>query len=1228
MRFTSFRNTVPANTRLHRLELAVAALFALAVLPGPARPQGSAGRILGVVTDQSGGFVANARITITDVARGVSENLTTDSDGAYVAVNLLPGIYTIRAEYKGFKAFERKNVLLEVGKDVRVDAVLQPGAASETIIITEQAPMVDTTSTTLGGTISNEIINDLPLNGRNYQNLISLRPGTSIYPGGGPWTQTTNGIRPEDTSYIVDGVTNDESFMGLSVTNAAAVLGDAATLLPIDAIQEFNTQVNPKAEFGWKPGAITSVGLKSGANEIHGSAYAFGRSDGFDARNYFDPVGTTKTPVELEQYGGSFGGRLIPDRLFYFGAFEGQMYTVGNALFGNVPTSASITAGTGQGCVVLTAGNCNNSILDATNDLKAQAAALGNTFTANPLSTYLLGFYTPNASQGKSVALTFPNTNSSKNALGKVDYHISDHNALSGSYFFGNDTIVGMDSNELLAQFRTKVHSRAQAISSHWAWTPSSTWANELRGGFTHYVLQIIPDDTTFKYTINTGVSNPLLSGIPNIRISGFTELGAFHNFPKIVGPDKVYDFIDQVSNLHGKHSFKFGGEIRRDLVHQATYRGGRGRISFSSLEDFLAADVLGLNPGSATTPLYTPGNTGFLAGDPTRNISQWLYAGYAQDDWRITKRITLNLGLRYEFQGVPTEANNLFGNWEPSVGFEQVGKNIGSLYNPDHRNFSPRVGVAWDVSGKGTTVVRAGGSIVYDLLSMSTFMSQQNLQSAVALFGAGVVPTGAAIQDAACPAPAGCAGIGNITAAGVIIPGSGPGAITWKDQSTQIYPSNVTGLLVCSPGNPCNTFSMNRNFRTPYVENWTVGVQHAFSNKLSLESTYVGNQGVKLPGIVDLNQPPVGAGWSAADVAACIAATYVGCGPNFTNPNEEINARPYVANGRFPYIGLINYLSNFYGSTYHGLQNTLTARNFHGLDFVAGYTYSHALDDLSSNWVAFLPLDSTHPSFEHASGDEDIRHRFTFSITYTLPEYKTRSQLLEGWQVNTIIALQSGQPYNINDQSNDFSGTGELADRWDLFGNAADFRSGGQDSLTLCVNGASGGCTYVSAPSGNAILLSDQQTAADWAGCMAHATGGIFTSLNIAINNGTGGCYVSRNGKSFMLPAAIGTFGTMGRNVFRDTGFHNVDLSVSKNFKFGERMKAQFRIETFNIFNHPNFANPNGATSGYGQAAFADPSVVGTFGCGCATPDEAAFNPVLGSGSNRAIQLGLKFIF
>jgi Carboxypeptidase regulatory-like domain len=1152
----------------------------LAVLLGcsPLFGQGNTGRILGAVTDQTGANIAGATVSITDVQRGVTQKLVTDTDGAYVAINLLPGTYTVKAEYKGFKTFERKNILLEVGKDVRVDITLQTGSTTETITVTEEVPMVDTTSTTLGGTINNTSINDLPLNGRNYQNLLTLRPGTMIYPGGGPWTQSTNGLRSDTSSFIVDGLSNDESFTGISVTNASLVAGDSGTILPIDAIQEFNTQVNPKAEFGWKPGAVTSVGLKSGTNEIHGTAYAFGRSDAFDARNYFNPVGSPKQSAQLEQFGGSAGGPIIRDKLFYFGAFEGQRYSVGNAFTESVPTTVSVPGGGGTltgGCVKLTTGDCTNSIVDATNDLVAQNPS----FVVNPLSAYLLQFYGPNSNStepANAVPRGFPNENTSNNIIGKVDYHLSDHNALSGSYFFGNGSLLAMDAPETLPEFRTDIHSRAQAAAGHWAWTPSSTWANELRVGYTRFNLGIIPANVGIKYNINTGVTNPVLGGIPNIRISGFTEMGGFHNFPKIIGPDNVYDFIDQVSYLRGKHAFKFGGELRDDKVHQGTFRGGRGRIQFSSLESFLSG---------------APKNVNILLGDPTRNLTQWLFAGFLQDDWRITPRITLNLGIRYEYDGVPSDANNLLGNWEPNVGFEQVGKNISSIYKGDHTNFSPRFGIAWDITGKGTTVIRAGGSLIYDLLDMQAFLSQQDTNNTITL-GLGTIPTGATIQVNGVNTP----GIGNIQVSGITLPGS---QLNWVDGKTQVYPASIfggsAGLLQCGDGigadaGPCDIFAMNRNYKTPYVSTWTIGIQHAFSNRIALDLAYVGNHGTKLPGIQDLNQAALGSGWTAADIAAGVANQ---------DGNEQSN-RPFSK--QFPYLEFINYLTNLYKSNYNGLQAAVTARNYHGLDFVLGYTYSHALDNMSFNWNQFLPLNSSNPAGEYASSDFDIRHRFTLSLTYTVPGIKTWGQALEGWQINSIVTLQSGQPWQAFDSVNDISGTGDLADRWNFFGKPSDFKSQGPNALPFFPAATNAACAA------KALALDG-------------GTSGLNTTAL-----GLFGCYV--NGSSMLLPPALGTFGNLGRNVFRDTGFHNMDLSITKNWKFKERLTAQFRAEMFNVLNHPNFANPYGGISGYGIGATADPSAPGLFGCGCATPDGAAVNPLLGSGSNRAIQLGLKFIF
>src|ERR1700680_3008528 len=295
---------------------ALGLIMGLLLVCVPLFSQGNQGRITGTITDQSGGVIAGATVSVKDVERGVSRTLTTGDSGEYNAPNLLPGTYAVRAEAKGFKVVERQNILLEVGKEIRVDLPLQPGEVSQTITITEAAPMVETTNATLGGTLSNETINDLPLNGRNYINLLTLRPGMNVYAGGGSFTRSANGTRAEDIGYLMDGLRNDDPLTGSSVLNAAIPAGDSSTSLPIDAIQEFNTEQNPKAEFGWKPGAIVNSGVKSGTNAIHGTAFMFARTTAFDARNFFNAAPIPKAPIDLKQYGGSLGGAIKKDKLF------------------------------------------------------------------------------------------------------------------------------------------------------------------------------------------------------------------------------------------------------------------------------------------------------------------------------------------------------------------------------------------------------------------------------------------------------------------------------------------------------------------------------------------------------------------------------------------------------------------------------------------------------------------------------------------------------------------------------------------------------------------------------------------------------------------------------------------------------------------------------------------------------------------------------------------------
>src|SRR5450631_4095621 len=255
---------------------------------------GDVGSIVGAISDKSGGALAGATVTVLDTQRGVTRTLATSDSGQYSAPNLTPGTYTVKAEFKGFQSFERQNILIEVGTQVRVDLSLSPGEQSQTITVTEEIPQVQTTNAVLGGALSNELISDLPLNGRNFNRLLDLQPGLYVQPGSGKWSQSSNGMRAEHNVYILNGIDTVEGFSSQSVLNSSPVFGDATSILPVDAIQEFNTEQNPTAEYGWKPGAIVNVGLKSGTNTIHGTANAFGRDSVLDARNSFIPAGGAK----------------------------------------------------------------------------------------------------------------------------------------------------------------------------------------------------------------------------------------------------------------------------------------------------------------------------------------------------------------------------------------------------------------------------------------------------------------------------------------------------------------------------------------------------------------------------------------------------------------------------------------------------------------------------------------------------------------------------------------------------------------------------------------------------------------------------------------------------------------------------------------------------------------------------------------------------------------------
>src|SRR5579863_844527 len=902
----SFRTNISLCVRF--LAAGVCALL----LSAPFFSQGSSGRISGSVTDQSGGVIVGATAYVTDVQRGVTRTLTTDQAGEYVAPDLTPGTYTVRASATGFKTVERTGLLLEVRQDIRVDLVLPPGEQAQTVTVTEEAPQIETTDATLGGTLSNETINDLPLNGRNYQNLLVLHPGMMIYAGGGGWTQSTNGIRPEDNQYIVDGLTNDNPLTGLTIINGPGVAGDAATILPIDAIQEVNIQENPKAEYGGKPGGVVTVGLKSGTNSIHGTAYAFGRDTSFDARNFFNPAPDPKREVALEQYGATVGGPIKKDKLFFFLGYEAEGYNVGNTNQASVP-EALPQPGANNGCTVTT-GDCVNSLPDAISDILAYNAA--HLSTAVPLSQLSLklagctpptgsgtvytctgGLFPTNNGNSPTIIQGFPDVFRSDNGLAKIDYHINDHNTLNGMYFQSEGDITAEDVTYLQPQWLSHQINQPRVFGADWAWVPNSQWVNDARFGYVYMQRNNKTVDQTTPashYGIYTGVTNPVVGSLPQIHIAGFNNLGGSPGWPSLQGPAVVYQFVDYVSYLHGNHAFKFGGELRHNGVDVGAYGGSKGIIKFTGTGAAFS-DSVANTASSALEDFLTgfPSTASIQLGSPQRHLTTWNYALSIQDDWRVTPKLTLNLGLRYDYITPVRESNDLLGNFDPSLGLLQVGKQISSPYNGDHKDFGPRVGVAWDITGKGTTVVRAGASVIFDAqLPMFVFSNISGNAQNGTVGGLITVPTGAQIVINNQPPQA---GVGTIAVSSETLSPSTLAA-NWQNNgpNTPIFPA--AGLPIqCGDGNvnpndpaPCNVSGVDRNFRNPYVTNWTLGIEHAFTSNLSLDVAYVGNHGSRLPGIVDINQPTPG---------------------TTTGP----------LSAKYPYLGFIDFLSNLYRSNYNG---------------------------------------------------------------------------------------------------------------------------------------------------------------------------------------------------------------------------------------------------------------------------------------------------------------------
>ncbi|HWF38127.1 MAG TPA: TonB-dependent receptor [Candidatus Acidoferrales bacterium] len=1165
----------------------------------PALSQLNYGRIFGAVTDQSGGSIVGATVTILDVERGVSRPLTTDSAGQYSAPSLIPGTYTIRVEFMGFKVVERADVVVGVGRDIRVDIALQPGDQTQTVTVTGEAPQINTTNAQLGGTIENQAVSDLPVSGRTYTGLLSYKPGLVARPGVTANAYMADGGRPQGTVWMLDGLYDVNAYHGatgnLGGQGGASV--ELSNFLPIDAIQEVNVIENPKAEYGWKPGAQVNVGLKSGTNSIHGSAVGFGSDAALDAKNPFLSAAQPKATATLEQFGGTIGGPIKKDKLFYFASYEGQRYTVGAPHLFQEPTSApGLGASTSFPDAI--AGLGSHGITPNTLSLKlAGCTATGVCNAANGLFQ--------NSGSSINVAASPNSFGDVDNGVGKIDFHINEHNSVNGEYYIGDGKFVApfAGATEFPQEYwATGATNLTEVVRGIWDWIPNSNWVNEARFGLDHVYSSLFADDCTPgslgapDYSKLGFVSGAPDCGFPQVTINGFTNLGGYKSDQPITF--NTWAFSDSVSYTRGKHLFKFGAELHITTLNGGQFTFGKGAITFGGPQ--VTASFTG------ETPLEfflagTPSSGNLLLGNPLRNIRLQQYAGFIQDDWRVTPRLTLNLGFRYEAVPPVTEANNLFGNFDPNAPTGLIQQSSGNpAYNGAYDNFEPRFGLAWDVTGKGTTVVRAGAGITYgvypllDLIGSSQGATLNNIPTGFKLVAANgtVIPSPGTQQT------------GSLTLA--------PAQLQWI--AGQPVFNSSAGSLACGNGvkpNPasCGINAIDQNFKLTRVFTWSVGVQHAFNNNLSMDISYVGNHGNQ-SGIVDANAATPGpATTSTASTSPLL--------------NEQIRRSYY---SQFPYLSTIQYLTNDEYSNYNSLQASLSQRVSHGLYFSVGYTYSHALDMGSDELMDQLLMDARHPRLDYGDAGFDARHSLTVVWTYAIPGVKSPGQLLEGWQINSAMTFLTAFPWAAVDSTDDVSGTGDLQDRWTLVGNPGDFKVGGLSTVPCygvagSTFGSTKGCTVVAAG----------PTATPWINmpqaCIAAATAEPINSGVPAGSTGaTGqlqlarlGCYMQ--GSSVIVPPAQGTFGTMTRDELRSSiPFYNWDFSIFKSWKFKERLTAQFRAEVFNLINHPQYQDQgqgSGNTSSLGSP--------GSFGNAQA---EAGAPSITGTGLPRRIQLGLKLIF
>ncbi len=1081
-----------------------------------ARAQQITGSIHGSIVDSSGAVVQSAVVTVTQVETGLVRSVKSDRSGGYLLVELPVGHYRVEVVATGFRKYVQGGISLDVNESATVPVRLRVGSETQQVDVNANAELVQNTASSLGQTVMEREILDLPLDGRNFSQLGVLQPGVvPLTPGlleaGGPARENeayaVDGQRPESNNFMIDGA-----------DNVSSVDGGFVLKPPIDAIEEFQILThNANAEFGRNTGSTTNIITRSGTNSFHGALWEFLRNDAMDSSDYFT---RSVQPLKQNQFGATFGGPIVKEKTFFFGYYEGFRNRQGESVPATVPSGPERQGNFGQDCTNIPGdsfdqnGNCVNAQNQP--DPNGQLTYFGqvnvpfNQMTLitpiDPTAANVLPFF-PAANQGLNGYIGTQTLAETNNQFGvRLDHYLRQADTLNFRYMYSSgpttDPLSPVGAN--VPGFPVGEYDRAQnfvAQETH-LFSPEIIGVGRfsfLRNTFLldQHLNHESPSDLGFQYAPTL----PLAAGPPFIQVAADASVG-----DPITGPRYTYqntfDLSGSLSWIHGRHDFKFGGGYRRDQINALQGIASNGFFVFENFpfSDPFASFLSG-NP-----VVFIQGG-----GDFSREIRARAIDAYAQDTYKVSSRLTLNYGLRYELPFPTTENHNEVNLFIPGAQSQVIPSAPPGLLYPgdpgvprgliptETTGLAPRVGLAWDPRGDAKTVISAAYGFFYEPYYTGEGGPLQDPVSA---------PPYLKTQQISFPV------------------NSFANPFYTSNPFSVPFPEPMT-LLVTTP-----------NLKLPYAQDWNLNVQRSFGENWLLQLGYVGTTGVHLPRFIE-GDPTIYIPGLDNSVADCAPQ-----GPPcpISNENNVNQRRLYsgctLAQPNNCIYGSIGEIASIANSNYNALEASLRKRFSHGLSFLAAYTFSKTIDDVSSfnitgsasqpvageNDLAQDPFDL---AAERGRSMFDARHRFVLSYEWNLPFWNHPAnwyqQVLGNWQLNGIATVMSGTPFTVFD-SNDVS----------LQGTAPEITGFSANRPNLIGNPNNG-----------------PRTPQEWMNLSA------FQQLQ---------------------PDPLGrfqVFGDEGRNVVDGPGYADWDFSAFKNIRVTEAKEFQFRGELFNFLNHTNFRLP-----------------------------------------------------